>query len=77
MFYCGMVLVGNGPVLEISGGGGKALWASWKNNKSIVVVRISCYLFQNSEAFLKVSNSLSVINWKKNVIKNLMIYFIR
>lgn len=55
MFYCGIVLIGNGPVLEISGGGGKALWASWKNNESIVVVRISCYLFQNSEAFLKVS----------------------
>jgi hypothetical protein len=55
MFYCGMITIGNGPVLEISGGAGKALWASWKSSDSIVVVRLSCSLLQNSEAFLNVS----------------------
>lgn len=56
MFYCGMIQVGNGPILEITGGTDSALWATWKSQECIVVVRLSCILLQNSEAFLNVSN---------------------
>lgn len=62
MFYCGIVTIGNGPVLEISGGTGKAVWASWKSSECIVVVRLSCALLQNNEAFFKVSQCSAILN---------------
>lgn len=73
MFYCGTIVVGNGAVLEVSGGAGKALWASWKSSECVVVVRLSCSLLQNSEAFLNVSR-LSVFTYHDNGRKLLIIY---
>ena len=55
MFFCGKITIGDGPVIEITGGAGQALWASWKSKECIVVVRLSCTLLQNSEAFLNVT----------------------
>ena len=60
MFYCGTIVIGNGPVLEISGGAGKALWASWRSNDCIVVVRLTCSLLQSSEAFLNVCEFITI-----------------
>lgn len=54
MFYCGTLSVGKGPILEISGGSGKPLWASWKGNNGIIVNKLSCTLLESSDAFLKV-----------------------
>ncbi|KAL7303270.1 hypothetical protein TKK_0004464 [Trichogramma kaykai] len=55
MFYCGMIKIGEGPIIEINGGGGKALWASWKNSECIVVVQLSSTILQNSNAFLNLA----------------------
>ncbi|KAJ8676324.1 hypothetical protein QAD02_012111 [Eretmocerus hayati] len=52
MFYCGSLTVGTGPVLEVSGGAGEALWISWRNNESVNVVRLSSPLISNCEEFL-------------------------
>ncbi|XP_058806995.1 anaphase-promoting complex subunit 4 isoform X2 [Phymastichus coffea] len=63
MFYCGMISVGNGPILEISGGAGEALWATWKSQECIVVVRLSCILLQDSEAFLSIAQIQSHVEF--------------
>lgn len=54
MFYCGEITVGNGPIIEISGGSGRPIWITWKDNNGIVVNRYSCSLLEKSSAFLKV-----------------------
>ncbi|OAD52608.1 Anaphase-promoting complex subunit 4 [Eufriesea mexicana] len=35
MFYCGTISVGHGQILEISGGFGKSMWITWKDNSGI------------------------------------------
>ncbi|KAI4477884.1 hypothetical protein M0804_012364 [Polistes exclamans] len=57
MFYCGNIFVGNGTIIEISGGSGKPIWITWKDNNSIVVNRYSCPLLEKSSAFLKVAQA--------------------
>ncbi|KOC61948.1 Anaphase-promoting complex subunit 4 [Habropoda laboriosa] len=32
MFYCGIISVGHGRILEINGGFGKPMWVTWKDN---------------------------------------------
>lgn len=59
MFYCGNIVVGNGQIIEISGGSGRPIWITWKDNNGIVVNRYSCSLLEKSSAFLKVRISLS------------------
>ena len=54
MFYCGTLEVGQGPVLEINGGSGKPLWASWKDSNGITINKLSCSLLETNNAFLKV-----------------------
>ena len=54
MFYCGTLNVGQGPILEISGGSGKPLWASAKDSNGIIVNKLACPLLESSNAFLKV-----------------------
>lgn len=55
MFYCGTIKVGNGPVLEISGGSGGPIWASCRDNVGIKVNKLSCPLLERSRAFLRVA----------------------
>nr|XP_050868144.1 anaphase-promoting complex subunit 4 isoform X1 [Vespula vulgaris] len=57
MFYCGEITVGNGPIIEISGGSGRPIWITWKDNNGIVVNRYSCSLLEKSSAFLKVAQA--------------------
>ncbi|XP_033217180.1 anaphase-promoting complex subunit 4 isoform X2 [Belonocnema kinseyi] len=57
MFYCGTLEVGQGPVLEINGGSGKPLWASWKDSNGITVNKLSCPLLESSNAFLKIAQA--------------------
>ncbi|KAK2580154.1 hypothetical protein KPH14_012426 [Odynerus spinipes] len=57
MFYCGNIVAGNGPVIEISGGSGRPIWITWKDNSGIVVNRYSCSLLERSSAFLKVAQA--------------------
>lgn len=54
MFYCGIINVGNGPILQIIGGSGDPMWIAWKDNNCIKTTRISCSLLEKSIAFLKV-----------------------
>lgn len=54
MFYCGTISVGHGQILEISGGFGKSMWITWKDNSGIKASRLWCPLLEQSTAFLKV-----------------------
>lgn len=54
MFYCGTISVGHGQILEISGGFGKSMWITWKDNIGIKASRLWCPLLEQSTAFLKV-----------------------
>lgn len=57
MFYCGNIVAGHGPVIEISGGSGRPIWITWKDNNGIVVNRYACSLLEKSSAFLKVAQA--------------------
>lgn len=54
MFYCGIINVGHGPILQIIGGSGDPIWITWKDNSCIKTTRVSCSLLEKSTAFLKV-----------------------
>jgi len=55
MFYCGIINIGHGPILQIIGGSGDPIWVTWKDNSCIKTTRVSCSLLEKSTAFLKVS----------------------
>ncbi|XP_043462113.1 anaphase-promoting complex subunit 4 [Leptopilina heterotoma] len=63
MFYCGTLSIGKGPILEISGGSGKPLWASWRNTNEIIVNKLSCPLLESSDAFLKVAQAQANVDY--------------
>lgn len=63
MFFCGTLSVGQGPILEISGGSGKPLWASWKGTDGIIVNKLSCPLLESSDAFLKVAQAQANVEY--------------
>ncbi|XP_015607666.1 anaphase-promoting complex subunit 4 [Cephus cinctus] len=63
MFYCGTIEVGRGPILKISGGLGKSIWISWKDENSIDVTNLSCPLLEKSGAFLKVAQAQAKIDY--------------
>lgn len=64
MFYCGTTNVGNGPILEISGGLGGPLWATWKST-GINVNKLSCPLLEKNKAFFKVSSLFNITDNRK------------
>ncbi|XP_050458840.1 anaphase-promoting complex subunit 4 isoform X2 [Cataglyphis hispanica] len=55
MFYCGIINVGHGPIVQIIGGCGDPIWITWKDNNCIITTRVSCSLLEKSIAFLKVA----------------------
>lgn len=54
MFYCGIINVGHGSIVQIIGGCGDPIWITWKDNNCIITTRVSCSLLEKSIAFLKV-----------------------
>lgn len=63
MFYCGTISVGLGRILEISGGSGKPIWITWKDNSGIKVNRLWCQLLEQNTAFLKVAQAQANIEY--------------
>ncbi|CAK9809924.1 Anaphase-promoting complex subunit 4 [Anthophora quadrimaculata] len=63
MFYCGIISVGHGRILEISGGFGKPMWVTWKDNSGIKASRLWCPLLEKSTAFLKVAQAQANIEY--------------
>ncbi|XP_043584767.1 anaphase-promoting complex subunit 4 isoform X1 [Bombus pyrosoma] len=63
MFYCGTISVGHGQILEISGGFGKSMWITWKDNSGIKASRLWCPLLEQSTAFLKVAQAQANIEY--------------
>lgn len=55
MFYCGTITIGNGSILQITGGSDDPIWITWKDDGCIKTTRVSCPLLEKSKAFLKVS----------------------
>ncbi|XP_072761511.1 anaphase-promoting complex subunit 4 [Anoplolepis gracilipes] len=55
MFYCGIINVGHGPILQIIGGSADPIWFTWRDNNCIKTTRVSCSLLEKSTAFLKVA----------------------
>lgn len=68
MFYCGIINVGNGPILQIIGGSGDPMWIAWKDNNCIKTTRISCSLLEKSIAFLKVAQIQANIECLKDYL---------
>ncbi|XP_017793734.1 PREDICTED: anaphase-promoting complex subunit 4 [Habropoda laboriosa] len=63
MFYCGIISVGHGRILEINGGFGKPMWVTWKDNSGIKASRLWCPLLEKSTAFLKVAQAQANIEY--------------
>lgn len=63
MFYCGTISVGHGRILEISGGFGKPMWITWKDNSGIKVNRLWCPLLEQNAAFFKVAQAQANIEY--------------
>nr|XP_033327723.1 anaphase-promoting complex subunit 4 [Megalopta genalis]XP_033327724.1 anaphase-promoting complex subunit 4 [Megalopta genalis] len=63
MFYCGTILIGHGPILEISGGSDKPMWITWKDSSGIKVNRLKCPLLEQNIAFLKVAQAQANIEY--------------
>ncbi|KAM0734344.1 Anaphase-promoting complex subunit 4 [Formica fusca] len=55
MFYCGIINVGHGPIVQIIGGCGDPIWITWRDNNCIKTTRVSCSLLEKSITFLKVA----------------------
>lgn len=55
MFYCGVINVGHGAILQITGGAGDPIWITWKDDSYIMTTRLSCPLLERNTAFFKVS----------------------
>lgn len=55
MFYCGIITIGRGPILQITGGTNNPIWITWRDDNCVKTTRVSCPLFERSTAFLKVS----------------------
>ncbi|XP_070155130.1 anaphase-promoting complex subunit 4 isoform X2 [Polyergus mexicanus] len=55
MFYCGIINVGLGPIVQIIGGCGDPIWITWRDNNCIKTTRVSCSLLEKSITFLKVA----------------------
>ncbi|KMR00221.1 anaphase-promoting complex subunit 4-like protein [Lasius niger] len=41
MFYCGIINVGHGPILQIIGGSGDPMWITWRDNSCIKTTRVA------------------------------------
>ncbi|XP_026674853.1 anaphase-promoting complex subunit 4 isoform X2 [Ceratina calcarata] len=63
MFYCGIISVGNGRVVEISGGSDKSMWTTCRDDSGIKVGRLCCPLLEQSTAFLKVAQAQANIEY--------------
>ena len=63
MFYCGTISVGQDRILEISGGFGKPMWVTWKDNGGIKACRLWCPLLEQSTAFFKVAQAQANIEY--------------
>ncbi|XP_076748888.1 anaphase-promoting complex subunit 4 [Xylocopa sonorina] len=63
MFYCGTITIGHGRILEISGGSGKSMWITCKDNNGIKASRLWCPLLEQSTAFLKVAQAQANIEY--------------
>ncbi|XP_029678683.1 anaphase-promoting complex subunit 4 isoform X2 [Formica exsecta] len=55
MFYCGIINIGHGPIVQIIGGCGDPIWITWRDNNCIKTTRVSCSLLEKSITFLKVA----------------------
>lgn len=54
MFYCGTITVGDGPILQITGGSEGPMWITWRDKSCIKTTRVSCSLLERNIAFFKV-----------------------
>ncbi|XP_012232358.2 anaphase-promoting complex subunit 4 [Linepithema humile] len=68
MFYCGTITVGNGPILQITGGSDDPIWITWKDDSCIKTTRVSCPLLEKSKAFLKVAQIQANIECLKDYL---------
>ncbi|KAG7187963.1 hypothetical protein KM043_013923 [Ampulex compressa] len=63
MFYCGTITIGNGTIMEISGGSGGSIWVTWRNGEGITTSVLSCPLLNHSDAFLKVARAQANVDY--------------
>ncbi|XP_032691450.1 anaphase-promoting complex subunit 4 isoform X2 [Odontomachus brunneus] len=68
MFYCGTITVGNGPILQITGGSEGPMWITWRDKNCIKTTRVSCPLLERNIAFFKIAQIQANIECLKDYL---------